>query len=883
MPSNPPKLRDDLIIRKHQTENGTSVIIKHPVTGKFFRLAEAELFITEQLDGKTPVEVIRQRAEAKFDAVLPIETLHAFLFNLKKNDILEAADGKNKHQKKEQGRIRGTAMVCRIKLCDPCELLKRLCSRLGFLFTDYFVVLSAAAILLAIGVTIGSWHEFRESLPRLYQPSAIPAVIFMVFVVIVVHEFGHGMTCTHFGGEVHEMGFVMILLQPAFYCNVSDAWLFPEKSKRLWVGFAGPYFETFLWALAVFAWRLTEANTWVNFAALSVMATSGIKILLNFNPLIKLDGYYLLSDYLEIPNLRRRSFRYVGRAIEKMFGIEASDEPEENITRRERRILPIYGITALAGSFSILGYILVSAGGSLVQGRTPTAFLVSLVFLGMKFQRRFRRMFTKTSSPAAAFAGADIADTTEGTLATAEAAKPKDLAPKETERSEASSKITSSDKTPSAVAAGVEKVLPAKISSTEKIEAPTNGHQSDKQKKVAEQNKITEPKKAAEPKKSGEKTTTSTAPKKSSRHWRRWRRRAIWVGVAGATTAALFYLRPELRIGGPLNILPVRNADVRTEIDGMIESVHVTEGTILHKGDLIAVLSTRENRSELEKTQGQIQQANAKLKLEVAGPTSDEIEVAKTAVVKAMDSYRYATAKLNATKELFANNLASRIEMEAAEQFLATAKDDLADAQGRLKVLQNGTRPEAIDETKAEVASLTVQQRFLQGQIERAEIRSPVDGIVATPELELKEMAGQVVQKGALITKVFEMRKLTVEIAVPEAEIADVKVGQKVALKVRAYPNQTFDGKVISVATSALSETAAPEAAGSLVPVTHAAPTNTTPARTILVTTEIDNSSLLLKPGMTGHAKIYCGRRRLIDIITRRLARTVKVEFWSWQ
>jgi hypothetical protein len=88
---------------------------------------------------------------------------------------------------------------------------------------------------------------------------------------------------------------------------------------------------------------------------------------------------------------------------------------------------------------------------------------------------------------------------------------------------------------------------------------------------------------------------------------------------------------------------------------------------------------------------------------------------------------------------------------------------------------------------------------------------------------------------------------------------------------------------VISVATSALSETATPETAGSLVPVTHAAPTSTTPPRTILVTTEIDNGALLLKPGMTGHAKISCGRYRIIDIITRRLARTVKVEFWSWQ
>ena len=154
MPSNGPKLRDDLIFSRHQTEHGTTVVIKHPVTGKFFRLGEAELFITEQLDGKTPVDVIRRRTETQLGGVLPIETLNAFLFNLKKNDSLETGDGKTTERKKEQGRFRGTAMVCRIKLCDPCQLLKKLCSRLGFLFTDYFVVLSAAAILLAVGVAV---------------------------------------------------------------------------------------------------------------------------------------------------------------------------------------------------------------------------------------------------------------------------------------------------------------------------------------------------------------------------------------------------------------------------------------------------------------------------------------------------------------------------------------------------------------------------------------------------------------------------------------------------------------------------------------------------------------------------------------------------------
>ena len=70
---------------------------------------------------------------------------------------------------------------------------------------------------------------------------------------------------------------MVMYFQPAFYCNVSDAWLFPEKSKRLWVGFAGPYLELVLWALATIAWRLTEPDTWINYTALIVMTLSGLR------------------------------------------------------------------------------------------------------------------------------------------------------------------------------------------------------------------------------------------------------------------------------------------------------------------------------------------------------------------------------------------------------------------------------------------------------------------------------------------------------------------------------------------------------------------------------------------------------------------------------
>ena len=406
MPSSLPRLRTDLIVRTQQTSHETSVIVKDPVSRKFFGMGEAEQFIAEQLDGKTPLEVIRQRVEVRFGGELPMEALNGFLQNLKQYGFLETEGGTGKPYR-EPPRFRGSALYCRFKVFDPCELLKRLVTRTGFLYTPYFVALSAVTILVAGGVIITHWGEFREELPRLYSSwLSIAVVILFNFLVICAHEFGHGLTCTRFGGEVHEMGCAMIFLQPAFYCNVSDAWLFPERYKRLWVGFAGPYFELFLWSLAVLTWRMTEPDTWINFVTLSVMATSGLKTLFNFNPLIKLDGYYLLSDYLEVPNMRRRSFRYVGSVVEKLFGF--GPDEEETLAPRERLIFSLYGTTALAGSFSILGYIILTAGGALVDGRSPTAILLALGFLGMRYRRRFRRMFGKPSGSSAGFDDEDF-------------------------------------------------------------------------------------------------------------------------------------------------------------------------------------------------------------------------------------------------------------------------------------------------------------------------------------------------------------------------------------------------------------------------------------------------------------------------------------------
>src|SRR5256885_4139676 len=559
MPLYLPNLRSDLIVRPRHTAHDTSFIVKNPTTGRFFRFGEAEQFIAQQLDGKTTVEEIVQRTESHFDAELPPEILGAFLASLKKNGMLDVPGSGQPSPNSKQRRFRGSPLYCRFKVFDPCQLLKRMVPWTRFFYTPFFVIFSFLTIATAVGVTIANWTDFRESLPRLYGVSQIALVVALNFLVVTAHEFGHGLTCAHFGGDVHEMGCALVFLQPAFYCNVSDAWLFPEKSQRLWVGFAGPYFELFLWALAVLTWRVTEPGVWINFFALSVMTTSGVKTLFNFNPLIKLDGYYLLADYLEIPNMRRRSFRYVGSLVERLFGLGKNSSSGENLTLREKSIFAVYGTAALAGSFSILGLILITAGGALMEGNSPTTVLITLGLLGMKYRRRFRRMFGNPQGGSASFDDEDFdsyqttdATTYETTYASAESEL---LTAEENMTGTADIAIEERPTSPRPAAPSYEP--PAK-------ESPQSGQPKHPElfpPPAPAQPAVSPPEAPVNPQRS---------EKKKRFRWGRLVKGVICLGLATAGGFALFYGHGELRVQSPFSYLRIENSDVRAAVSGVV-------------------------------------------------------------------------------------------------------------------------------------------------------------------------------------------------------------------------------------------------------------------------------------------------------------------------
>src|SRR5436190_12384808 len=141
------------------------------------------------------------------------------------------------------------------------------------------------------------------------------------------------------------MGFMLIYFSPAFYCDVSDAWMFPNSRHRMAVTLAGGYSQLMLWGVCAILWRITEPDTLINHVMVVVVLFSGLQTLFNFNPLIKLDGYYMLSDYLEVPNLRSRAFDTLWKWITR--------SPKRGKFRDVRGVL-LYGICAVIFSSTLL-------------------------------------------------------------------------------------------------------------------------------------------------------------------------------------------------------------------------------------------------------------------------------------------------------------------------------------------------------------------------------------------------------------------------------------------------------------------------------------------------------------------------------------------------
>jgi multidrug resistance efflux pump len=827
-----PKLRADIIMKRHEGSTTAPFVAKDPQTRQFYRFRDAEHFIISQLDGQTPLDEVRRRVEERFGATLPEDTLTAFVERLQAYGLLESAG--NPGPRASRSRLQGSLFLLRFKVFDPDRILSALAPRVGPLFSVPFLVATLALIALAAATTASNSLEIAGGLHHLFTFQALIVAWLVVFLVGGIHEFAHGLACKRFGGESHEIGVLLVYLMPGFYCDVSDAWLFPRRWQRLLVTAVGPYMDLVLWAAATVAWRLTNPGTVPNSLALIVLAATGLKVLVNLNPLLKLDGYYLLSDALGIPNLRARSFAYLKRLLVR----RASSTPGPAISGREHAIYFTYGILAVVFSFGMLWIITMHLGEVLLPRFQGWGFLLLSILVIVRLRYRLLALAGKPTLRAlAAKPLAAVRPLPARTAAGARAFLDRSPALRSWRPRSVSALRSRVEGTPV-----LRKLLDRWPVARTWLERATTIRPPD------------------EP----------VTPRPPVRRWRA-------VGVLAAFVLFLMLVNIELRLSGEFRILPTLNADVRSEIEGLVSEVFVREGMAVKAGDLIARLADRDLLAELQKTEAAIAEKQAAMRMHEVELRRDE-----TAMTAAEVRLHYRRNNLKRMQILRKADFIATKDLEQAEEDAAVREKELAVAR-----LAMGSRREEILSAEAEIARLRAHARYLEEQQRLTSIHSRIDGVVTTPERHLRGLVGQNVKRGDLLASVHRLETVTAEIALSERDIGEIARGQYVAVKARAYPSVTFAGSVTAVAEMVRTP-------GGLVPgmvapgVINAAmgagplPEEGGADRVVLVTTEIENGKRLLKPEMTGRAKIAVGQRSILSILTRRLARVIRVEFWSW-
>lgn len=763
------KLRDDLVVSPTVIEGETVYNIKDPIKGTYFRLREPEYWLVNQLDGVTSYVQIADRFRSKFQLNISEENVLQFVQALEKlyfldNARAEQAVSRTSYLIDKHGSLFSRLLFVKFKAFNPGKLLDRLTSIYRQFHNLYGFALQALLIVLGMWILLTNSDQFSVSLHSIFNLGSIMVVITAIFIFFIVHEFAHAVICRYYGGEVREMGFLLLYFQPAFYCDLSDAWLFGKKRHRLAVTAAGPYFQLILMAVATIMWRITVLGSGPNDLARIIVIISWVTLLVNLNPLIKLDGYYLLSDWVDIPNLRRKSFGYLGNVLKHRLLGWPVDAIEVSV--RQRRIFLVYSVCAVLYTGVLLVWVLSVVAEFLmgIAGGLGLLLLIAFLFLTLRSSivglsrgvvKHIRFMKTLLRSPL---------------------------------------------------------------------------------------------------------------------------RLAVHIILAVIVVVVMVAIPFPKRVTGEVAIRPIAECTLRLNKHGLLETEYrrrganadrktsflqmtstdlaalklvrlVKDGQEVKAGDSVAVLASNQVANEIAAETSVLEKVESELALLMAPPKKEAVAEAEAQVTAARANYQQRDRDLQRIEELASKDLITHEELDTKRAEVAIAKAELVNKDASLQLLRSPPKPEEVAVLQAEIDRQMAKLGFLRSQQAAQTIRAPMSGRV------------DIRQADDEILSIVDDREVEILVPVSDFDVELIKLGQEVQLKVRSYPSEVFQGKVTHVPLSA-----------------EVVDNNAIFAVSVVV----DNEEGRLRNGMTGYAKIECGRSSLVRKIIRKIASNVRVEFWSW-
>ena len=386
-------------------------VVKEPTTQNYYNFTDAEWNIMELFDGTRTRDEIVEEYNRSTGGGVDVAYILEWEEQYQKLDLLEQSAAernlallqkfKTARQRAADAKAEGfNPFFIQFKVFNPDKFLDRTVRYVRWIWTPPVVAVWVVAAVWTIGVFAQNFQPIFQGIYELYAFLGKPLLDIIQFFFILsfiggIHELGHAYAVKIYGGEVRDIGVALLYFTPAFYCDTTDAILFPSKWQRLWVTVAGIYIEGFVCSIATAVWVMSYPDSLLHELAFKTMLFTGVStIFFNINPLIKIDGYYALSSVLEMPELREESFRYLGALFQNRVLRLPVEVPV--VSRRKRRIYWIYGVLALAYTAVIMRFI----GGllyNLYAKYFPNAAIALLLLTLYRLFRKRVRLVTRTA------------------------------------------------------------------------------------------------------------------------------------------------------------------------------------------------------------------------------------------------------------------------------------------------------------------------------------------------------------------------------------------------------------------------------------------------------------------------------------------------------
>ena len=826
----PPRITDEVDVTE-QIEGGiTRYVIRNTRTSRYFLLKPAEYQVFRQIDGAQSLNEISLGGRNSTGPRVSRAALIKFLSRLESLGLLAigGADAAQQAKKQERG------VYFRVRLFNPDCFLAWLDRNFGWALTRPFIVASFVMMAAALIGLLVRADEVAGYTAYSYGEYGLGIILLVALTITASHEFAHGLACKHFGGDVNEVGVLMIYyVIPALYCNVSDIYRIGRKRERLWVIGAGIYWQLAVSAVAALIWLTATPFTLLADFTFLVFIGGTLNILFNCNPLIKFDGYYAFSQMVGEQNLQARSSEYVRSLAGRLLG--EADRRKEEIRRPS--LLIGYWVCSIIYSLVLIWLILGWMGNWLIDGLGLPGVLLTILLAVLLTEKWWKPLFKGATTMSAQKAALD----TKAEQSTEAAPRKRGFANRRR-----------------VIKWGLAVIIVAALIAP--WEAST-----------------------------GSDCALTLPPDREA--------------VARANTDAVLrqiFVRPGDAVAEGTKLAHLANPEIEdrlTQLNSEIEQIHSRSSRIEEelrvRSELLLSANFKEVdrkrvASELKEESSQISQAGIREGQNTAPAPSplpaslavlqSEIDLKQTELDhnrREVERYRKLLEQGLVGSQLYDRALA---EMRMSEKELQGARSRLEAAIVEHRRVTSGAETNSlVAETEARAArsnfdaliaelhanrqqleSLRQRRDILQREYDGMNVVAPKAGVILGDDLH--KMVGRRYSRGEEICRIGELEQFLLRIDVSEREIANVRLDSPVRFKLKTVPGRTFTGRVSKINAE---------------PVTDPRGQHFYPVEVM-----VENSDGLLRPGMTGFARISFGNQSIGLILAQKLWHALRPELW---